>query len=132
MDVGFENELKEAFASLLPSVQKARAEGRMETPGVTARPDPHAAMVAAFEEFLSTPLRCSGLVEPEPEPEPDPVLLVQLEACLQMHDWHYDFSDSAQTWRAGKESEARIERLADLCGPAGARLLQEWRTRKYG
>jgi hypothetical protein len=126
MVMSLDEELYEIFRGLCPSVQRARAEGREAIPGDPPPPDLHAIACEAFAEFLASPMPCPVPDYVEPEREADPILMVQLEACLEQHDWHTDFSDDVRVYRRGRDEWERIERLVERTGRAGEELRDLW------
>lgn len=131
--MSIDSELFEAIYGLSPRVQKLRAEGRLPMPG--EKPvrveDTLREAFAAFTKEAARPPEFEdagwpGAVEPDPEPEPDPVLVVQLEACLQQHDWYFDYSDDATVYRRGSAERDRIYRLVGQLGPLGDELLRKY------
>jgi hypothetical protein len=125
MTMSIDEELYEIFYGLCPSVQRGRASGRLPMPGEPpVRVDQ--VLRESFAQFLDEgPLPCPDPVCPEVVVPADPILLVQLEACLDQHDWYCSFSDDARVYRAGQASWDRIERLVEQTGREGEAMRDE-------
>lgn len=56
-----------------------------------------------------------------------PTILDIARMCEQL-DWYYAYSDDSSVYRAGKEAEARLRKLAAAVGPEAVRILDAWDT----
>lgn len=64
---------------------------------------------------------------PNTENATSPTILDIARMCETM-DWYYSYSDDGAVYRAGKEAEARLRKLAVAAGPAALRILEVWDT----
>lgn len=56
-----------------------------------------------------------------------PTVLDIARMCERL-DWYYSYSDDGDVYRAGKEAEARLRKLAAAAGPVALKVLDAWDT----
>ena len=52
--------------------------------------------------------------------------LVDIARMCETYDWYYGYSDDGGVYRAGKEAEIRLRKLAAAAGPMAIRILEVW------
>lgn len=56
------------------------------------------------------------------------VTATDIARMCEAADWYYAYSDDGDVYRAGKEAEARLRKLAAAAGPAAMRIVEAWDT----
>ena len=54
--------------------------------------------------------------------------ILDIARMCETIDWYYSYSDDGAVYRAGKEAETRLRKLAAAVGPEAVRILDAWDT----